>query len=601
MIKSVFLRRILLLIAATILLSAAFTTIIYVISARSVVAKMTASDLVPRAQYFADLMSQYLDGFVPARVVQAMISNSSTLGASVHVYDVQGGTFSELQPGDFEDGTTEDFKQLLSSTVHEVASGEQAVLQAHSLTTGRDYIVVGIPVRHKDGVAGAVLLTKPLVELNESLSALYNSLYFSTLIAFLIMLVPSYFAARHMVRPINRMRDVALNMAEGDYSARADESAKGELGQLGQAFNYLARQLSATISSLVIERNRLRHTLDGLGEGLVAVDAKGAITHTNPAVLRMFGHGAGARFEQRGALIPDPLIWDDFDHVLRERCPLLRTLDTEGAVLRVSITPLEDEAGKTVGAVGLFRDVTESERLEQMQRDYVANVSHELRTPLSGVRGLAEALHDGVVKSENDKQQYYGYILRETMRLSRLIDDLLELSRLQSGTVSVGCASVDVVRLVREVGERTRNLIEEVGLEYSLTIAGGDCPRAWTNADRVEHVLVILLDNAVKYTPENGRVGIRVTWDEERLYVAVEDEGAGIAKEDLPRLFDRFYKRDKARAGAGTGLGLSIAREVLGMMGETIRAESEEGKGSKFTFTLRREDAPGRETGGPKP
>lgn len=593
MIKSVFLRRILLLIGATILLSALFTTVLYAISAQSVVARLAASDLVPRARYFSDLMGEYLEGKIPAAVLQSMILDSSTLGARIHVYDVQGGYFSELQSGTGTDSDeqNENYLKLLSSSVLDIVAGNQVVNQVHSSITGRDYIVVGMPVKQNNKIAGAVLLTKPLVELNESLVALNNSLFLSMLIAFTIMLVPAFLAARRMIRPINQMRDVALHMATGNYTVRADESKKGELGQLALAFNYLATQLSATISSLVIERNRLMHTLNGLNEGIVAVDAEGRITHTNPAILRMFGHGDAAGPEDRGALIPDESIWSDFDLVIRERFPLMRSFSHENTILRVSVTPLEDEAGNIVGAVGLFRDVTETERLEQMQRDYVANVSHELRTPVAGVRGLAEALHDGVVKSEYDKQRYYGYILRESLRLSRLIDDLLELSRLQSGTVAMQRSSVNVGLLLIEVGERYRKLVEEVGLTYFVDVDADACPRAWSNADRIEQVLVILLDNAVKYTPEDGRVGIRASWDDEHIFVTVEDEGKGISKADLPHLFDRFYKSDKSHAGGGTGLGLSIAREVLEMMDETIRVESVEGKGSRFTFTLKREDS----------
>ena len=594
MIKSVFLRRILLLIAATILLSALFTTVLYVFSVKSIVAEMAASNLVPRARDFSNLMTQYIEGSVPADVVKYMISDSANFGASIHVYDVKGGYFSAVQSGseyDFNNEIKEDYLQLLSQSVVTVIGGEQVINQVHSSTTGKDYIVVGMPITQNGSIEGGVLFTKPLVELNESMTALNNALFLSVLIAFAIMLFPSYLAASRMIRPINQMRDVALHMANGNYVVRADESKKGELGQLALAFNYLARQLSATISSLMIERNRLRHTLDGLSEGIVAVDAAGRLTHLNPAIIRMFGHDPAVRFEDRSTLIPDESIWSDFDLVIKERCSLVRSCHVGSVVLRVTVTPLEDEAGNVVGAVGLFRDVTEAERLEQMQRDYVANVSHELRTPVAGVRGLTEALHDGVVKSEYDKQRYYGYILRESMRLSRLIDDLLELSRLQSGTVAVQCAPVDVGLLLKEVSERYRKLVEEVGLEYSLDFDADACPRAWSNADRIEQVLVVLLDNAIKYTLENGRVGIRATWDAERIYITVEDEGTGIAKEDLPRLFDRFYKSDKARAGGGTGLGLSIAREVLEKMGETISVESEEGKGSRFTFTLRREDA----------
>lgn len=596
MIKSWFLRRIVLLIAATILLSALFTTILFVVAARSIVAEMVATDLAPRAEYFSNLMTRYLEGTMPKDVLKTMVSDATVLGANIHVCDAQGGYYFEATSSEAESGSDgeEDYMKLLAASIVSVVKGNRIVSQVHSSTTGRDYLVVGMPIAQDNKIVGAVLLTKPLMDLSGTVTTLNNSLFVSMLIAFAVMLIPAYLAARRMIRPINQMRGVALHMARGDYSVRADETRKGEVGELALAFNYLATQLSATISSLVVERNRLKNTLDGLNEGIVAVDHTGSITHTNPSVLRLFGHDAAAQITEREQLIPDESVWKDFDFAIQERCPMVRSLSQGSIVLRVSISPLEDENGTVVGAVGLFRDVTESERLEQMQRDYVANVSHELRTPVAGVRGLAEALHDGIVRSEQDKQRYYGYILRESLRLSRLIDDLLELSRLQAGTVAVQCSSVDVGALLREVGEKYRNMVEEVGLEFRLDIDSAACPRAWSNADRIEQVLVILLDNAVKYS-ESGCVRVSAEWDDERIYVSVEDEGVGIRKEDLAHLFDRFYKSDKAHAGGGTGLGLSIAREVLNKLGETIKAESEEGKGSKFTFTLLREDAHDRD------
>ena len=215
----------------------------------------------------------------------------------------------------------------------------------------------------------------------------------------------------------------------------------------------------------------------------------------------------------------------------------------------------------------------------------MANVSHELRTPLSAVRGLTEALSDGLIKTEEDRARYYGYILHECLRLSRLIDDLLELSRLQSGTEAMEPAKLNVTELIKEMPMRYETLAEEKGIEFTTDLME-NCPYTWANADRVEQILTILLDNAFKFTPPEGRVWIETQVQNQKILVRVKNSGDGIQPEDLPHVFERFYKADKAHTGGGTGLGLSIASEILQRMEESISVSSVPGQTTTFSFTL---------------
>lgn len=240
-----------------------------------------------------------------------------------------------------------------------------------------------------------------------------------------------------------------------------------------------------------------------------------------------------------------------------------------------------------MGAVALMRDVTESERLEQTRKDYVANVSHELRTPVSSLLTLAETLQDGMIKDEEGRQRYYGYMIREAHRLSNLINDLLELSRLQSGNVAFKSRKVNMEDMLYDIGDRFGLMSENQGVRFALEGAE-DCPAAYTNADRVEQIAFVLLENALKFTPEGGVITLKADWDERKIYLSVQDTGCGISPDDLPHLFERFYKVDKAHSGGGTGLGLSIASEIQALMGEEIWADSVEGEGSVFRFTVQR-------------
>ena len=332
--------------------------------------------------------------------------------------------------------------------------------------------------------------------------------------------------------------------------------------------------------------------LDGLSEGIVAVDNEGRVTHTNPALERLFTRQKPMLHlpDPRMKIIPDKTIWEDFDGVIRTGESMTRTFQAREMTLRLTITPTVDEIGAIAGAVGLISDITQQERLERTRREYVSNVSHELRTPLTAVRALVEPLKDGMVTSEADRMRYYDIILREVMRLSRLINDQLELSRLQSGTIAIEKARVALDDLVYDVCDRYANIAKERGLELKVLTDFSDCPAVWANADRVEQMLIILLDNAMKYT-EKGSVSVSATWDEKRVVLSVQDTGIGIADEDLPYVFDRFYKVDKAHSGKGSGLGLSIASELLKRMGEEIWVTSEQGRGSEFSFTIARFDA----------
>ncbi len=391
------------------------------------------------------------------------------------------------------------------------------------------------------------------------------------------------------VKPVEKLRDVAVAMSEGNLEARADEDAGGEAGQLGKAINSLSFQLSRNLYTLIVERNRLRNMLNGLSEGIVAIDAKGEITHTNPAMDKFFTRRKLALHlpDPRMKLIPDQSIWEDFDRVIATGEPMTRNLESRDMILRITITPIVDEINAIAGAVGLFSDITQMERLERTRRDYVSNVSHELRTPLTAVRALVEPLRDGLVTSEEKRQDYYNTILKQIERLTRLIEDQLELSRLQSGTVSIEKQTLRLESLVFEVCDQLQAIAAKKNLEVRIGTDFSQCPPVYANPNRVEQMLIILLDNAIKYT-EEGAVTVSADWDEEKVVLHVSDTGIGIEENDLPYVFDRFYKVDKAHSGKGSGLGLSIAKELLKRMDEEIWVESEKGRGTTFSFTLHR-------------
>ncbi len=575
--KKTILFKILGLVLFTVILSAALTALVFSYSGRMVFSSIKAQELAPRAAYIADITAGYLQGYIgPNEFKRTIETEYAIWDAALYIYNVNGETVARPQ------GPTGETAETLTENgyVARVLAGEMLYSPDTAKKAG---VVIGAPVVSDFGnTIGAVFLVKPLKEVNAALGGLTIALVASMVISLAVMTVPAFFASRGLTKPLRQMNSAAQAMARGDFSVRAYEGGEDEVSQLGRSLNLLSSALSETIGELTFERNRLRAVLDGLGEGIVAVNAQREITHCNPSAVKLLGGEPETHCEE---IAEFQAVLDELYETLSSGASRARELKLDGTVLHVATTALLDERGAPEGAVTLIQDVTESERLEQTRREYVANVSHELRTPIASIRSLADALNDGLIKKQEDKQRYYGYILKESLRLSRLIDDLLELSRLQSGAVALTRQKFDLKELLYDVADRYGNAAEEKGLSIKLDVPGEEL-YAYSNPDRAEQVLIALLDNAIKHAPSDGKIGLSTRTEGEKYHVCVTNPGS-IDKEDAEHLFDRFFKVDKSHSGGGTGLGLAIAREVLALLGETISVEAENGV-IAFSFTLDR-------------
>ena len=570
MFKDTILRRIVVIILLSVLLSAVLTTAAFYYSGGRVFSGIKAKELRPRAEYLANITAEYLQGLITKETYERSIGRGFKVwDASMYAYDACGDLFA--YPAN-EDSTVN--KDAISGLLQNVLKGETVYSPNTKNHAG---VLIGEPVVSRFGnVIGALFLVKPLNELNAAMGSLIYALIISMIASSLIMILPAYLGSRSIVRPIRQMNVTANAMAGGNFTAKAEEEGTDELVQLGRSLNHLSAALSDTISDLTLEKNRLHAVINGIGEGIIAIDAEGKIIKTNSAALRLLG---GSYADDITALPAYRQAAEDIGCVLGGET-VSKELKVRDRILRVAITPLTD-GGRGEGAVMLIRDITEASRLEQTRTEYVANVSHELRTPIASIRGLADALNDGLVKKDEDKARYYGYILRESMRLSRLIDDLLELSRLQSGTIAFKKQFISINELIEDVADRYVSAAREKGLNVEIDI--GEPYKAYTNPDRAEQVLVALTDNAIKYG-YSGTLRFSAEKKGDSLYISVSNPGS-IADEDIDHVFERFYKADKAHAGQGTGLGLSIVNEVLELLGERIWVKSEN-ETVTFTFTL---------------
>lgn len=584
--KSVFLRKLLFLIASAVLLSSLLTAGLYVIFTSQMTIRMKSRELQPKARALSRLLGDVQTGELQEDSFMRMIARDAELwDAQLLLLDANGSAMaSSHMPG--VDVEKNEVSPDLQKQISLVMAGEEieAILRLHS--TSSPMLVVGTPVKRDDNVSGAVFLAKPVNEVNSAMGGFQTVLISSLFIGLPIVCLFVYLTTRSFTRPMQQMRDNALAMARGNFHVYVSENQRGEMGELAFSLNHLSRELSHTISQLTMERNRLRWVLDSIGDGIAAVNAMGEITHANPSIYRLLELEPGDVRALRELLLQ---VAPEVFHEKEITESVSRNMVTDGqAVLKLTVSPIEGADNLSAGYVAIFQDVTESERLEQTRREYVANVSHELRTPLTALRGLIEPLSDGMVKREEDRSRFYSIMLRETLRLARLVDDLMQLSRLQSASESVHKQAFELHALLLDVAEKCQIYADEA--EVELQVEPTDV-RVWGERDRVEQVLIILLDNACKFTPKGGHIKITTQRAQDKAWVNVRDDGAGIAPGDLPHVFERFYKADRARSSGGTGLGLSIAKEVLEQLGERIEVTSKPGEGACFRFSIQLEGA----------
>ena len=396
---------------------------------------------------------------------------------------------------------------------------------------------------------------------------------------------------KRLISPIDEMSSVAQDMARGNLDQEIRIFAQDELGDLARSINYMARQLKSNLDDVVAEKNRIQAILSSMADGVIALDGWGRVILINPVVEEIFGISFA---NCRGKNILRVIRNNELERILNQALETdqgiekqVRILMPEPRFFRVHVTPLKGAGRERAGVVALLRDITERKRLEEMRSDFVANVSHELRTPLTSIRGFSETLLDGALEEPAVARQFLGIINAEAERLTRLIDELLNLSKIESHESVLQKQPVELAPLI----ERTIAIFQpragEKDIAIQLAIAG-DIPPVQGDPDMLSRVLINLIDNAVSYTPAAGWILVRATASAGEVKVDVQDNGIGIPPESLPRLFERFYRVDKARSReqGGTGLGLSIVKHIVEAHGGTVQVKSKVGEGSTFSFIL---------------
>jgi two-component system phosphate regulon sensor histidine kinase PhoR len=438
-----------------------------------------------------------------------------------------------------------------------------------------------------DGVPGAFArASMSMEEMNDSVEVIQRTVLAVGVLVSWVMVVVSLFVAGRIIEPLEDLRRHAILVSAGQLDTVVVPDDTRELGDLARSFNSMTTRIRSLINESEHSRRRLEAIFSSLDDGVIVVDQERAVIGINAAAQLFLGSSMrwaiGKPFV---AVVRDVDLNRLLNDALDSGEAQTATIDhrSTGSMFDAVAQPLERE-GERLGLV-VVRDVTELWRLESIRREFVANVSHELRTPLASIKALVETLDAGAKDDPEVASSFFGQISHEVDRLTGLVDELLDLARIESGRITLKLEPVSPASLITAGIERLRPQVERAQLEMVNDVPAA-LPLVAADRTRVEQVLVNLVHNAIKFTPPGGTIHVSARVESGLLAVAVADTGVGIAPAELPRVFERFYKQDKARRSDGTGLGLAIAKHIVQAHGGSIRVESVLGEGATFTFTL---------------
>lgn len=446
-------------------------------------------------------------------------------------------------------------------------------------------IIIGIPLHLFSNQQGAVFIYQSLHVMQEAVDETTKIIWLAAFISFCLTTFFALFLSRQISKPLLKMREAAVNVTKGKFDAEVPIYTNDEIGELAKVINKMTEQLKVNMTQLQQEKEQLSSVLSSMADGVIMFNRQGKIMLTNPPAetfLRLMEYeGDGAK---RCSV---PLeIMELFQQVLATEKEKVGDLSVQGRFWTIIVSPLYD-VKQIRGAVAVIRDMTEQKQLDKIRTDFIANVSHELRTPVAMLQGYSEALLDDVVGTEEDRREIAMIIYEESKRMGRLVNELPDLAKMESGTFSLDRQKVAIEPYLNKIVKKFAGLAKDNQVILEKDLSGND-RIYYFDPDRIEQVLTNLIDNAIRHSHAGGRIFVKEYPGKDGFYLEVIDEGSGIPKEDLPFVFERFYKADKARTrgSSGTGLGLAIAKNIVVAHGGTIDVKSKLGEGTTFTIFL---------------
>ncbi|MBK3494264.1 HAMP domain-containing protein [Viridibacillus sp. YIM B01967] len=562
---------------------------------------------------FTVLMLEFLSNYHSQQAETSLRQEASTIARIVNDHDTADSTkaiISDIlseetnaliaeQPGkvsySLQEGLNqEEIKQkiLNEKAFDSVFTSNEPIVKEMMLpsTTQIDhmesYIVFAFPLNVENQIHGAVFIYQSPDAIHRTTKETTKIVFLSAAIALMLTTFFAFFLSTRITSPLRKMREAAFELAKGKFETKVPVLQNDEIGQLATAFNQMGRQLKHHLEVINQEKEQLSSILTSMTDAVITFNRDRTILVSNPPAELLLQKW----FINKSANSDKPIpaeIYHMLDHVLDLEEELEVELEIERSYYAISISPLY--SGNSVrGAVAVLRDKTEEHRLDKLRSDFIANVSHELRTPIAMLQGYSEAIMDNVVSSEEERQEMIKIIYDESQRMGRLVTDLLDLARMESGHMRLYKELVPITTVFERITQKFVQVAKEKQVHLTFDTTFEDTLQLEMDEDRIEQVLTNLIDNAIRHTRVEGSVHVTVDRQLSFACIQVKDNGAGIPTDDLPYVFERFYKADKARTRGkgGTGLGLAIAKNIVEAHKGRIMVESEVDKGTTFTFYL---------------
>lgn len=462
---------------------------------------------------------------------------------------------------------------------------EYEVPSESSANRHENIIIVGSHLS-VNGQEGAVYLYQSLDVIKDTTKQTTKLIVLAMGIAIILTTIFAFFLSTRITSPLRKMREAAFEVAKGKFDTKVPILTKDEIGELATGFNQMGRQLKFHINALNQEKEQLSSILSSMADGVITFNRDGTILITNPPADRFLQQWYYEHGSNEGEAIP-AIVKELLQSVVVTAMEQTDEITLQGRSYVVIVSPLYNN--NTIrGAVAVVRDMTEERRLDKLRKDFIANVSHELRTPISMLQGYSEAIVDDIAETEEEKKEIARIIYDESLRMGRLVNDLLDLARMEAGHITLQEQSVSIMPFTERVANKFVGVAKEKKIAIQFESEVERERELSIDPDKIEQVLTNLIDNAIRHTPGGGEVTVSLNRNTQGYLFFVQDTGSGIPEEDLPFVFERFYKADKARTRgkAGTGLGLAIARNIVEAHGGHIQVQSKLDQGTTFTFFL---------------
>ncbi|MFB1050459.1 ATP-binding protein [Paraliobacillus sp. JSM ZJ581] len=493
-----------------------------------------------------------------------------------------GNTWTSSSDEDLPMITVEWLKE--NDKFNSVITHENSVTDQVTLPSNMEVLMAGSSLYDGKGAVFAYQSSEVVAKTTKQTSEI---ILLAAGIAIVLMTIFAFFLSTRITQPLIKMREGALELAKGEFKTRVPILTHDEIGELAMAFNRMGRQLNYHIEALSQEKEQLYSILRSMADGVLTFNREAEIILSNPPAQK-FLHDWRYEYDVDSVnFLPEDILLL-LKKVIASETEQAQEVTVQGRNWVMVMTPLYAET-KVRGVVAIIRDMTEERKMDQLREEFIANVSHELRTPIAMMQGYSEAIVDDIAVSTDEKNELASIIRDESMRMGRLVNELLDLARIKAGHVQLNKEKIDLVQFIERIIRKFQGPANDQGIELDGAVKT-DVGMMYVDQDRIEQVLTNLIDNAMRHTQTNGKVQLLVESEHEKIRFSIIDTGSGISEEDLPFVFERFYKADKSRMKTekrkGTGLGLSIAKNIIEAHHGTISVQSKIEEGTTFTFVI---------------